>query len=194
MTTRRRKAGALIVVALISAGCSLSTSRSISTSTTGSSTSSSTVSNSTTSTSGATTTIPATSTSVVAGQPVPVSVQSDADMLAAGNHGPSSSILVPSSCTVTSTTATAAGTYQGGFAPEIYHRYGDVVDLYVFSQPLSGYPEGIQVAVLSREQSPPIGGSGTWTVTVPVQNSPEPARCVVAAQPTHDFQGAPSAY
>jgi hypothetical protein len=125
---------------------------------------------------------------------VPVSVQSDADMLAAGNHGPSSSILVPSSCTVTSTTATATGTYQGGFVPEVYRRYGAVVDLYVFSQPLSGYPQGIQVATLSSEHSPPIGGSGSWTVTVPVAKSPEPARCVVAAQPTHDFQGAPSNY
>jgi hypothetical protein len=114
-------------------------------------------------------------------------------MLAAGNHGPSSSILLPSSCTVTSTSASATGTYRGGFVPEVYHRYGDVVDLYVFSQPVSGYSQGIQVATLSREQSPRIGGS-SWTVTVPIQNSPEPARCLVAAQPTHDFQGAPSNY
>lgn len=53
-----------------------------------------------------------------------VSVQSDAAMRAAGNHGPSSSILVPSSCKVTVTSVTAAGTYRDGFAAGVYARYG----------------------------------------------------------------------
>jgi hypothetical protein len=66
---------------------------------------------------------------------VPVSVQSDAAMRAAGNQGPSSSILVPSSCKVTATSVTAAGTYRVGFAAEVYARYADVIDLYVFSRP-----------------------------------------------------------
>jgi hypothetical protein len=95
---------------------------------------------------------------------------------------------------LTGTSPTATGTYQGEFVPEVYHRYGDVVDLYVFSLAVSGYSEGIQLATLSREHSPPIGGNGSWTVTVPVESSPEPARCVVGAQPTHDFEGAPSNY
>jgi hypothetical protein len=126
---------------------------------------------------------------------VPVSVQSDAAMRAAGNDGPSSSILVPSSCTITPTSATATGTYSGGLAPEVYPRYGVVIDLYVFSAPLPGYSEGIQLAVPFTYKAPPIGGSGSWTVTVPIEISlGQPARCLIAAQPTHDFEGAPSAY
>jgi Bacterial regulatory proteins, luxR family len=124
---------------------------------------------------------------------VPVSVQSDAAMRAAGNQGPSSSILVPSSCKVTAASVTATGTYRDGFAAEIYARYGDVIDLYVFSRPTADYPEGIQLAIepLTRH-SPFIGGNGPWTVTVPLDSTlGQPARCMVAAQPTMDFQGAP---
>jgi hypothetical protein len=120
------------------------------------------------------------------------SVQTDAQMKAAGNEGPSSSILRPAKCELEGTTATAEGTYQGGFAPNAYSRYGDIVDLYVFTGPSPGYPEGVQVAGLSPERSPAIGGRGTWQVTEPVDLSfGQPERCVVAAQPTHDFQGAP---
>jgi hypothetical protein len=124
---------------------------------------------------------------------VPVSVQSDAAMRAAGNQGPSSSILVPSSCTVTAASVTAAGTYRDGFAAEVYARYGDVIDLYVFSRPAAGYPAGIQLASEPfTRHSPFIGGKGPWTVTVPLGSTPgQPARCMVAAQPTMDFQGAP---
>jgi hypothetical protein len=46
---------------------------------------------------------------------VPVSVQSDAAMRAAGNQGPFSSILVPSSCKVTARSATATGTHLPGW-------------------------------------------------------------------------------
>jgi hypothetical protein len=124
---------------------------------------------------------------------VPVSVQSDAAMRAAGNQGPSSSILVPSSCKVTATSVTAAGTYRDGFAAGVYARYGDVIDLYVFSRPTTGYPEGIQLASEPfTRHSPFIGGKGPWTVTVPLDSTlGQPARCMVAAQPTMDFQGAP---
>ncbi len=118
-------------------------------------------------------------------------------MRAAGNDGPSSSILDPSSCSVTSTSATATGTYQDGLAPVDYQRYGDRVDLYVFSAALSGYPDGIQLASPFTPQAPVIGGKGPWTVTVPLDSSllPTylPVRCMVAAQPTEDFEGAPSA-
>jgi hypothetical protein len=124
---------------------------------------------------------------------VPVSVQSDAAMRAAGNQGPSSSILAPSSCKVTATSVTAAGTYRDGFAAGVYARYADVIDLYVFSRPTTGYPEGIQLASEPfTRHSPFIGGKGPWTVTVPLDSAlGQPARCMVAAQPTMDFQGAP---
>ncbi|MDA8366850.1 MAG: hypothetical protein M0Z62_07820 [Actinomycetota bacterium] len=119
-------------------------------------------------------------------------------MRAAGNHGPSSSILVPSSCTVSSSNATATGTFSGGLAPAVYARYGDVIDLYVFSAPQSGYSEGIQLASPFTPSAPSVAGKGPWSVTVPLDtqlsNADQPVRCVVAAQPTHDFEGAPSAY
>jgi hypothetical protein len=118
-------------------------------------------------------------------------------MRSAGNNGPSSSILVPSSCTVTPSSVTATGTYQNGLAPAGYQRYGDRVDLYVFSPALSGYPEGIQLATPFTPQAPVVAGKGHWTVTVPLDSSLvqtyQPVRCMVAAQPTEDFEGAPSA-
>ena len=116
-------------------------------------------------------------------------------MRAAGNAGPSSSILVASSCTVTSTTATASGVYRGGLAPDVYPRAGDVIDLYVFSRAAPGYLDGIQLASPFTSNAPRIGGTGSWTVTVPIDISlGQPARCLLSAQPTHDFEGAPSAY
>lgn len=186
--TKRLRVGALIFVTLVaSAGCGSSTKRPASAST-------STAVNPTSSTAQPTTATSTTDTAL-GGRSVSVSVQSDAEMRSAGNDGPSSSILVPSSCTVTSTSATASGTYRAGPAPEIYHRYGDVVDLYVFSSPAPGYAEGIQLATPFTRNSPPIGGSDSWTVTVPIDISlGQPSRCLIAAQPTHDFEGAPSAY
>ena len=91
------------------------------------------------------------------------------------------------------TTITAKGSYQGGFAPEIYDRYGDIVELYVFGAPYSGYPQGPQLAASSATKSPSIGGHGTWQVSTQVDPSlaDQPARCVIAAQPTHDVQLAP---
>lgn len=75
-------------------------------------------------------------------------------MKANGNQGPSSSILVPTSCKLTGSTVTASGGYQGGFASQVYPRYGDVVRLYVYTAPLSGYPQGVQLATLSSEKPP----------------------------------------
>jgi hypothetical protein len=134
-----------------------------------------------------------TTAATVADRSVPVSVQSDAGMHTAGNPGPTSSIMVPSSCTVTATSATASGTYQGDFVPAVYQRYGDVIDLYVFTKPVSGYPDGIQLADEPfTRHAPFLGGRGRWTVTVPLDKQlGQPSRCMVAAQPTMDFQGAP---
>ena len=113
----------------------------------------------------------------------------------AGNAGPSSSILLPTSCALRGENLTAEGSYVGGLAPQVYPRYGDVIDLYAYTAPQPGYPDGIQLATPSTPQSPRIGGTGSWSVTVPVDRSlGTPARCVLAAQPTHDFLGAPSAY
>lgn len=128
-----------------------------------------------------------TATFTAQGRSLPVSVQSDAQMRNAGNRGPSSSVLKPSSCVATAKSATARGTYAGGLAQAVWSRYGDVIDLYVFSG------KGIQLADEPfTRQAPFIGGRGPWTVTVPVDSSlGRPARCMVAAQPTMDFQGAP---
>jgi hypothetical protein len=140
-------------------------------------------------------TVAALAGATVLGRAIPASVQSDAGMRAAGDDGPSSSIMRPSSCTVTAKTATASGTYQGSFVPAVYQRYGDVIDLYVYTAPLKGYPNGIQLADQPfTRQAPFIAGGGRWTVTVPIATQlGRPARCVVAAQPTMEFQGAPSA-
>lgn len=137
-----------------------------------------------------------TTTATVLGRSLPVSVQSDAAMRAAGNHGPSASILVPVSCTVTATKATARGSYRGGFAPAGYGRFGDVIDLYVFTRAVHASHLGIQLADEPFTRNAPfIGGTGSWTVTVPLNKSLSsfgaPSRCMVTAQPTMDFQGAP---
>lgn len=146
-------------------------------------------SESTTTTFATTTSVPTTTSP---GIELPISVQSDTEMHAAGNNGPSSSILVPSSCTLRATIVTAQGSYEGGFAPNVYNRYGDIVELYVFTAPMSGYPQGIVVGLSSAGGSPPIGGNGTWKVTASIDHSlGQAVSCVVAAQPTHDERLAP---
>jgi hypothetical protein len=157
--------------------------------------SSTTASTSTSIPSPATTLPPTTTTTVPAVVPsttsLPISVESDSAMQAAGNNGPSSSVLTPSSCVLSGDTVTAIGTYQGGFAPNVYNRYGDVVVLYIFGAPSSGYPQGAQLGASSVTNSPAIG-SGTWQTSATVDLSTgQPVRCVVAAQPTHDVQLAP---
>lgn len=133
-----------------------------------------------------------TTTTTSPSKQLPISVESDNQMQAAGNLGPSSSILIPVSCEQTGTTITAKGTYQGGFAPNLYNRYGDIVELYVFGASFTGYPQGPQLAASSAKDSPAIGGYGSWRVSTTVNLAGyEPARCVIAAQPTHDLQSAP---
>jgi hypothetical protein len=113
-------------------------------------------------------------------------------MKAEGNNGPSSSILVPTSWALEGTMVTAEGSYEGGFAPEVYSRHGDIVELYVFTRPMSGYPQGIVVGLSSAGSSPLIGGNGMWKVMATIDPSLRQAeRCVVAAQPTHDVVLAP---
>jgi hypothetical protein len=127
------------------------------------------------------------------GGQLPISVESERQMRAAGNHGPSSSILLPTACRLTGTTVTAAGTYaDGGLVPNVYDRYGDIIVLYVRAAPSPGYPAGMQLGVSDARESPAVGGRGPWHVRLSV-SAPAgvPARCVVAAQPTHDPQFAP---
>jgi hypothetical protein len=131
----------------------------------------------------------ATTVAPVSSATLPIYVESDAEMQSAGNDGPSSSILAPTSCVFVGRMLTAAGGYtNGGFAPNVYNRYGDVVELYAYTT-TSG---GVQVADLASERRPPIGGYGTWQVSAPINESGAlPSRCVVAAQPTHSVQLAP---
>jgi hypothetical protein len=114
-------------------------------------------------------------------------------MRAEGNYGPSSSILLPASCRLTGTTITAEGTYaDGGFVPDVYDRYGDIIVLYALAAPSPGYPAGMQLGASDVRESTAVGSRAPWRVSLPVyQSEGVPARCVVAAQPTHDAQFAP---
>lgn len=147
--------------------------------------------------------LPAATTGPAAGTPgaaatvpsseIPVSTESDSQMTADGNDGPSSSILLPTSCELTGTTVTAQGTYtNGGFVPDVYDRYGDVIELYVLAAPAPGYASGMQLAASDLSESPVLGSSAPWHVSLSMSAAAGvPARCVVAAQPTHDGQFAP---
>jgi hypothetical protein len=114
-------------------------------------------------------------------------------MIAEGNDGPSSSILLPASCQLAGTTITAEGTYtNGGFVPNVYDRYGDIIVLYVLAAPSAGYPEGMQLEASDVSESPVLGSQTPWHVSLSISPSAgAPASCVVAAQPTHDPQFAP---
>jgi hypothetical protein len=124
---------------------------------------------------------------------IPISVESESQMQAEGNDGPSSSILLPTSCQLTGTTVTAEGTYgNGGFVPNVYDRYGDIIVLYVFTAPSPGYAQGIQLGASDVSESAVLGSRAPWHVSLSVSLSlGVPARCVVGAQPTHDAQLAP---
>jgi hypothetical protein len=106
-----------------------------------------------------------------------------------------SSVLVPSSCQLHGGVLTARGTVTG-VLPEVYIRYGDVVELYAYSttdNPPNGAND-IQVLALESEKPGSLSGGTTWTVTAPVANGfPLPLRCIVAIQSTHAFMGAGSA-
>jgi hypothetical protein len=127
------------------------------------------------------------------GEQLPISLESDSQMKAEGNDGPSSAILLPTSCQLTGTRITAEGTYSnGGFVPNVYDRYGDIILLYVLAAPSPGYAQGMQLGVSDASDSPVAGSRAPWHVSLSISPSAGvPARCVVAAQPTHDLQLAP---
>lgn len=142
----------------------------------------------TTSTSSTSTSSSSTATGASRGA-IPITVESDVQMQAEGNNGPSSSVLLPTSCQVVGTTVTATGVAQG--VSEVYDRYGDIIELYLFTPPSNGYQQGEQLAASSYKDAPPVGAGG-WEVSTSFDPSVgQPARCVVAAQPTHDVQLAP---
>jgi hypothetical protein len=124
---------------------------------------------------------------------LPISIESDAQMEAAGNEGPSSAILRPTSCRLSGSRITAKGRYtNGGFVPNLYNRYGDIIVLYVFAARSPGYPQGMQLGVSDVSESPVLGSRAPWHISISIsQDAGVPARCVVAAQPTHDEQFAP---
>jgi hypothetical protein len=132
-------------------------------------------------------------TTIAAGKHLPISVESDSQMKQDGNYGPSSSILEPTSCQLTGTTVTARGGYaNGGFVPNVYNRYGDIIALYVFAAPSPGYPRGVQMGASSASAAPQVGIQAPWQVSASFDPSiGTPATCVVAAQPTHAVQLAP---
>ena len=124
---------------------------------------------------------------------IPISVESDRQMKSEGNNGPSSSILHPTSCRLTGTTITAEGRYtNGGFVPNVYDRYGDIIVLYVRAARSPGYPEGMLLGASDVSESAVVGSRARWQVRLSISPSAGvPARCVVATQPTHDGQFAP---
>ena len=117
---------------------------------------------------------------------LPISAQTHAQMKAAGNSGPpSAGTLRPETCKVSGSRVTATGDIVGGAVSEDYRRYGDVVELYLFTRPKPGYPAGYQIGLLSRESVGSLDAK-RWRASVPLDSSlGRPARCLVAAQPTH---------
>ena len=104
--------------------------------------------------------------------------------------------LRPTSCTLTQTQRGGAGvvTAKGTFATyyETYSRYGDVVELYVFTGTPKTSPTTAQVAEIPNPTEPPLG-TGSWQVSAPIVAPPsQPLFCLVAVQSTHAFVGAPS--
>jgi hypothetical protein len=126
----------------------------------------------------------------VSGEALPISVSSQLT-----SDQQDSSVLVPSSCQLHSGDVTAEGTVNG-VLPEVYNRYGDVVELYAYNT-IDNPPNGvndIQVLALESERPGSLTGGTTWTVSAPVTNGfPPPLRCFVAIQSTHAFMGAGNA-
>ncbi len=124
-------------------------------------------------------------------QSLPIQVQAATD-----GDSPSQSILTPLSCVVTGSMVAAKGTYSG-LAEEYYRRIGAVVELYVYSAPTTGYPDGIQLGLSSQEKPAMVlGGSrDRWETTVPFDaGHGPPARCAVTVQATHQPEYSPSDY
>jgi hypothetical protein len=104
--------------------------------------------------------------------------------------------LLPTSCTFTQTQRSGAGvvTAKGTFGPyyETYNRYGDVVELYVFTGTPKTNPTTTQLAQLPNPSEPPLS-TGSWQVSAPIVAPPsQPLFCLVAVQSTHAFIGSPS--
>jgi hypothetical protein len=126
----------------------------------------------------------------VAGEALPILVSSQLT----SDHQ-DSSVLVPSSCQLQGGVVTAEGTVTE-VLPEVYIRYGDVVELYAYNTtdnpPNSA--NDIQVLALESERPGSLTGGSTWTVSATVANGfPPPLRCFVAIQSTHAFMGAGNA-
>jgi hypothetical protein len=104
--------------------------------------------------------------------------------------GQDSSVLHPTSCTVANGVATATGTF--GQFYEVYRRYGDAVELYVYTGRPTVSPTTFELAQLPNPSSPPVD-SGSWQVSAPITDAAgAPMFCLVAVQSTHAFIGAPA--
>ena len=157
----------------------------------------------TTSTSTTTTTLAPTTTSAVTAPPsttttsvavpahtLPISVSTQ---LTSDQQDPS--VILPSSCQLQAGVVTAKGAVNGPL-PEVYIRFGDVVELYAYNtnntSPIGTY--AVQVLDLAAESPGSLVHGLTWVASAPVaQGLPEPLRCFVAIQSTHAFMAAGSA-
>jgi len=98
--------------------------------------------------------------------------------------------LLPSSCTVENGVATAKGTFAGYY--QTYSRYGDVVQLYVFTGTPKTAPTTMQLAELPNPSQPPLS-TGSWQVSAPIAAAAgQRLFCLVTVQSTHAFIGAPA--
>lgn len=125
------------------------------------------------------------------GRALPVSVSA---LLSSSQQDPT--ILLPSSCDVDAGMVTVHGSFNGGFVPEAYRRFGDVVELYAYSSnddPPTG--NDLQVLDLGAEKPGSMDTAGnTWTAVAPVDGQVgQPLHCFVAVQSTHAFMGAGNA-
>lgn len=144
-----------------------------------------------TSTTVPTTTTPTSETATTtAGRPLDLTIAVSTQL---SSDGQDPSILLTSSCSFLNGSVTATGTFNGGFVPETYVRYGDVVELYAYTSAVSADSgQAFQIANLVLEKPFTMGNNGPWTVSAPVitDDVGAPTRCFVAVQSTHAFMGA----
>jgi hypothetical protein len=105
------------------------------------------------------------------------------------------SILDPSSCVLHGRKLTARGVCRGGYVPEGYVRYGDVVELYAYTAPQPDESDQtFQVVDLGSENPFRMAGKEPWTATGSIDTVVGvPQRCFVAVQATHAFMAAGNA-
>jgi hypothetical protein len=125
----------------------------------------------------------------VDGTALPVSSSAQ---LSSGQQDPS--ILQPTSCTEQNGIVTATGSFSGGFVPEVYRRFGDVVELYAYNSN-DNPPTGADLQVLDLgSERPGSMSSAAWTASAPIDSAiGQPLRCLVAVQSTHAFMAAGNA-